>query len=126
MREHAGRLTPRQVLVLLFICTLLYGALFGYGATHHAHGPGFGPSVEILFSFLSFYWYRLDSDIRHYRRSKPLNIGIILFATVALPYYLVRSRPPGQRARALWRLAEFSMLLLAGVFAGAALTFFLG
>lgn len=125
MREPAGVLTPRQVLVLLFVFTLLFGALDGYGIARRANALAIGPLFEIAFSFLCFYWYRLDSDSRHYRRSKPLNIGIILLATVALPYYLVRSRPPGQRARALWRLAEFVLLLLAGAIGGAALTVFL-
>jgi hypothetical protein len=65
----------------------------------------------VLFSFLSFCWYRLDSDARLYRRTALLNVGIVMFAILAVPYYLVRSRPAGQKARALLRLAGFCLVL---------------
>lgn len=126
MREHPGVLTPRQVLVLMVVCMLLYGALAGDNITRHAHRAGVGPPFEIVFSFLSFYWYRLDSDERRYRRSKPLNVGVIAVAAVALPYYLVRSRPAGQRLRALLRLAGFALALGVGAVVGAVIAAMLG
>jgi hypothetical protein len=71
-----------------------------------------------LFSFLIFSWYRLDSDARLYRRTVLLNIGIVMAAIVAVPYYLVRSRPAGQRGAALLRLAGFWLLMIAAGVAG--------
>ena len=43
-------------------------------------------------SFLIFLWYRLDAQKRGFRRSKMLNTGIAGITTLALPYYLFRSR----------------------------------
>jgi hypothetical protein len=48
--------------------------------------------ASILGIVLIFVWYCLDSDQRSYRRSSWLNIGVFLFAIVALPYYFFRSR----------------------------------
>ena len=42
--------------------------------------------------FLLFWWFVLDSKQRNYRRSPFLNVGVILFALLALPYYFFRSR----------------------------------
>jgi len=41
---------------------------------------------------LIFAWYRLDADQRGFHRSIGLNVGVIGFAIVGLPYYLFRSR----------------------------------
>ena len=42
--------------------------------------------------FLIFLWYRLDADERGFQRSILLNVGIVMVAAVAVPYYLIRSR----------------------------------
>ena len=43
-------------------------------------------------SLLAFQWYWLDSELRGYRRSIPLNVSVVALAGIALPYYLFRSR----------------------------------
>ncbi len=42
--------------------------------------------------FLIFLWYRIDADQRGFHRSLLLNIGIVMIAAFAVPYYLIRSR----------------------------------
>lgn len=43
-------------------------------------------------TFLIFLWYRLDAQKRGFHRSRLLNTGIAGIATLALPYYLFRTR----------------------------------
>lgn len=59
--------------------------------------PGMPLSVAdyafaVLGSFLIFAWYRADAKQRGYRRPAWLDIGVILVAIVAMPYYLFRTR----------------------------------
>jgi hypothetical protein len=42
--------------------------------------------------FLIFLWYRIDADQRGFQRTTLLNVGIVMIAAVAVPYYLIRSR----------------------------------
>jgi hypothetical protein len=83
--------------------------------------PGWSIVETLVFSFLCFFWYRLDSDARLYRRTALLNIAVVMMAPLALPYYLLRSRPAGARGRALLRFAGFVLLLVAASAAGAVL-----
>ncbi|MEO6081115.1 MAG: hypothetical protein ABIQ86_15285 [Steroidobacteraceae bacterium] len=41
---------------------------------------------------LVFCWYRVDAGERGYRTSWGLSVGMLLVTTIALPWYLVRSR----------------------------------
>lgn len=49
-------------------------------------------AFAVLGSFLIFAWYHTDAKQRGYRRPTWLDIGIILVAIVAMPYYLFRTR----------------------------------
>jgi hypothetical protein len=64
-----------------------------------------------LMSFLPYYWYRLDSEGRRFHRSRWMNTGVVAVTIVGLPVYLLRSRPRGQRARALLRCVGFTVLM---------------
>ena len=105
---------PRHVLILLVAFTLVAGLVDARQELGHAEAPAWSLVSTLVFSFLCFYWYRLDSVARGYRPSAWLNVGIVMLAIVAVPYYLARSRPAGARARALLRFGGFA-LLLAGV-----------
>jgi hypothetical protein len=74
-----------------------------------------------LSSFLPFYWYRLDSEARLFLPSRWMSTGVVTLTPVVLPIYLLRTRPRGQRARALLRYAGFFVLMLAATGTGAAL-----
>jgi hypothetical protein len=76
-------------------------------------------STSIAFSLLIFWWYWADSTSRSYRRSPLLNVAVIAVAFVAVPYYLVRSRPRGQRLRAVAGLLGFVAMLVVALLIGA-------
>jgi len=67
--------------------------------------------TSILAIGFMFMWVHYDSLERRYRRSALLNIGIVGFALVFLPAYLVKSRPPGERPRAFFGLAVIVTLM---------------
>jgi hypothetical protein len=79
-----------------------------------------------LSSFLPFYWYRIDSEARLFLPSRWLSTGVVTLTPVALPIYLLRSRPRGQRARALLRCLGFSVLMVIASVLGMAIRFGLG
>lgn len=79
-----------------------------------------------LSSFLPFYWYRLDSEARLFLPSRWMSTGLVTLTPVVLPIYLLRTRPRGQRARALLRCAGFFLLMLLASGAGVILRAALG
>lgn len=72
-----------------------------------------------LMSFLPYYWYRLDSEGRRFHRSRWMSTGVVAMTIIGMPIYLLRSRPRGQRARALLRCAGFMALLVLAMALGA-------
>ncbi|HEY6621099.1 MAG TPA: hypothetical protein VIY68_16250 [Steroidobacteraceae bacterium] len=58
-------------------------------------GEWFPPSsfpIAIVGLFLAFWWYRLDSDSRAYRRTPLMSVAVVGVTIFAMPYYLFRSR----------------------------------
>jgi hypothetical protein len=110
-----------HVLALLVAVTLVAGVVDARDMALHIQSNGWAVLSTLLFSFLCFCWYRIDSEAHLYRRSRWLNVGIVMLAIVAVPYYIARSRPAGQKGRALLRLAGFCVLLAAaGALGGVA------
>jgi amino acid transporter len=110
-----------HILALLVAVTAVAGVVDAHDMALHVQSNGWAVLSTLIFSYLSFYWYRLDSEARLYRRSRWLSVGVVMLAIVAVPYYLVRSRPAGQKRRALLRLAGFCVLLgAAGALGGLA------
>jgi len=117
--------TPRQVLGLLLAVALVAG--MAEPATQGQAARVLSGSItEFLFSFLAFYWFRLDSEARQYRRSRLLSSSVLACVFAAIPYYLVRSRPPGQRLRGVLRFGAFLALLLLAMLAGLSIHALLG
>lgn len=110
---------PKHVLTILVGAALLQGLFDARDMALHAQAPVLPLLSMLVFSFLGFYWYRLDSIERGYRRSRWLNAGVVALTMVAIPYYLARSRPRGQKGRALLRLTGFALLQFAAAFVGA-------
>jgi ribose/xylose/arabinose/galactoside ABC-type transport system permease subunit len=120
--DFAERPTRPALFALLFIAVMA-GAMNGFAATRHAAQPLLWThALDLTFSFLCFVWYCRDGDARSYIRSRWLNVAMITVTMFTVPYYLWRSRPQGQRLRAIMRYAGFGVLL-GGV---AALGFVLG
>ena len=67
----------------------------------------------ISVSMLIFGWVHLDAKERQYPKSKWLNLGVLAFSIIFVPIYLFRSRPKGQKLRALAGFA-FALLGYAG------------
>ena len=111
-------MTPRHVLVALFGLTVIAGLADARQEISGVASPTWSIVSTLAFSFLCFYWYRLDSLARGYRPSVWLNVGVVALAIVAVPYYLVRSRPAGARARALLRFGGFALLLAGAAMLG--------
>lgn len=72
-----------------------------------------------LMSFLPYYWYRLDSEERRFHRSRWMSTGVVAMNFIGMPVYLVRSRPRGQRARAVLRCLGFMVLMGLAMALGA-------
>ena len=108
----------KHVLGILLAFDVLAGALDARDMALHTAASLVPGATTLVLSFLCFYWYRLDSEERGYRRNKWLTTGVVMFALVGVPYYLARSRAAGHKARALLRFAGFALLQLVAVFIG--------
>lgn len=89
-------------------------------------GQYYYPSMEFspadmwclpIFALLLFFWYRIDSEQRSYKRSPWLNVCIIGAAIIALPYYFIRSR--GLKGGVLATGAMLLLFLLSGALTAA-------
>lgn len=79
------------ILALLVLASLVAGVVGQYFWPNEplsAADYGFA----VIGAFLIFAWYHADAKQRGYRRSMWLNIGVILLALVAMPYYFFRTR----------------------------------
>ena len=65
--------------------------------------------IGLAIHYLAFLWYGSDSNARGFVRSRLLSVAVFVFPLAAVPYYLLRSRPAGERWPAL---RSFTGLLL--------------
>ena len=104
---------PRAALLWLFLAMALTGA-----GLVLARGTAalLLPLVDNLaLGFLPFLWYCRDSNRRNFRRTIWWNMGMVALLVPTIFIYLWRTRPRGQRTRALLRsLACIPLLMLAG------------
>jgi hypothetical protein len=98
---------------LVVFGALMLSALLS-GAVHQMVAPyDLVVSIDIPFMlvavFLLFFWFRLDSDERGYKRSPLLNVGVIALAVIVMPYYFFRTRG------FVRGLAASALLLVVGI-----------
>ncbi len=111
---------PTHILGLILLGIALLSGMSTYLETHGMREPQWSViTTSLAFSLLIFWWYWTDSTLRAYRRSPLLNVAVIAVAFVAIPYYLIRSRPRGQRLRAVASMLGFVALLVVALFIGA-------
>lgn len=116
-------MTKKQILIAILLVMALDGALdASYAANGMSQPLTWSAPLTLCVSFLSFLWYRIDSDEQNYQRSRGLNIAMIVLAIVAMPYYLLRSRPHGQKVRGLLRCLGFGALMVLSSAVGALLS----
>jgi formate-dependent nitrite reductase membrane component NrfD len=89
-------MTRKQILIAILLVMVLDGAVdASYAASGMSQPPQWSVPLTLCVSFLGFLWYRIDSDERNYKRSRGLNTAMIVLTILAMPYYLLRSRPRG-------------------------------
>ena len=109
---------PKQALFALLFIAVLGGAMNGFASSRHAAQPQLWThAIDFASSFLCFVWYCRDGDARAFIRSRWLNIAMVSVTVLTIPYYLWRTRPQGQRFRAILRYIGFAVLL--GALTGA-------
>ncbi|MDB5978013.1 MAG: hypothetical protein JWR07_4773 [Nevskia sp.] len=86
------RASTRLVLSAIPLTGLLLGVLSQFIRPGQVHGYLLFALCGFMQTFLIFLWYRLDAQKRGFHRSRLMNTGIAGIATLALPYYLFRSR----------------------------------
>ena len=106
-------LMKKILLFAIFTLTFIFGAsdVWLEDAPRHLNQTVLWVSI-IVVSVLIFAWVHIDANERQYPKSKWLNAGILAFSIIFVPVYLFRSRPKGQKLRALagFLLALFGYL----------------
>jgi len=109
--SYTNRMKPKHALYGFFAVMAAYGALAGYYQSFGANPPR---SLEFALTALTivllYVWYYLDAEERQYNRTALLGGAVILLSALAIPYYLVRSRPPGARVKALGKFLGLAVL----------------
>jgi len=115
----------RRILIALLACMAMTGMLVVFLDAAGVDKPdAFHVGLAFLLTTLIFGWYWYDSEYRSYQRTTLLNIAVIAIAILAIPYYLLRSRPVGERLAAMGRFVGFIVLLLIAMTLGAILLMF--
>lgn len=105
-------MTSRSLLLAILVLMVVNGVVDTSYEAAGAPPIGWSLGLALAFSFLVFAWYRHDSDEQGYRRTIWLNMGVLVASPLAVPYYLLRSRPAGKRLPAMARLAGFAVLMV--------------
>jgi len=117
---------PRAVLiallVLMFVTTLVDMAS---GVRERGDAPLWSLVTGFLSSFLCFYWFRVDRELRGWPRSRWLTTAIVLLTPLAVPYYLARSRPKGRKLRGVGGFVGYVFLMVVASMAGGVLAILL-
>lgn len=109
-------MTTRKVLWAYFALVAIYGACLSYFG---AQGGQVSRLIEFVFlaatTVMIYVWYYVDAAEQRFRRTPLLGGAVIMLSIIAIPVYLVRSRPRGKRVVALLRF--LGLLLLTPVVA---------
>ncbi|MEW6021826.1 MAG: hypothetical protein AB1807_06770 [Pseudomonadota bacterium] len=119
-------MTPRGVLIALLVL-MFVSTLVEMGADLRARGEPVLWSLltGLLSSFLSFYWFRVDRELRGWPQSRWLSTAIVTVTPLAVPYYLARSRPKGRKLRGVAGFVGFVFLMLVASILGGMLALLL-
>ena len=95
-------LMKRILISAVFVLTFIFGAsdVWLEDAPRQLNKIVLWVSI-ISVSVLIFGWVHLDAKERQYQKSKWLNVGVLALSLIFVPVYLFRSRPKGQKLRAL-------------------------
>lgn len=111
---------PKHALIALLTTFAAFGFLLSFlDARGIAEPRSMQLGSTFVLSALTFAWFWLDSECRSYKRSPFLSIAIVALGAFAVPYYLLRSRPKGERLKAIGGFAGFVLLLVVTLVAGS-------
>jgi hypothetical protein len=117
-------MTPKNTLWALLALMFACGMTDALYAASHVRMPMWWALVSaFLLNFLPYYWYRLDSEARLFRRSRWMSSAVVGISLLGIPLYLLRSRPQGARLGSLARMSGF-LLMMSGAMLVGALAFF--
>jgi hypothetical protein len=117
-------MTPKNILWALLALMFACGMSDALYAASHVHMPVWWMLLSaFLLSFLPYYWYRLDSEARLYRRPRWMSTAVVAMAPIGIPLYLLRSRPQGGRLGSLARMSGFLRMMLGAGVGGVAAFF---
>lgn len=85
-------MNPKALILATFVIASFVTGIAGQYFWPDAQLSGADVAFAVLGTFLIFAWYRIDARQRGYRRTAWLDIGVILLAVVAMPYYFFRTR----------------------------------
>lgn len=89
--------TKTSVGVVIFLVTL-WAAVDSYFLSSGNATPGlFNALFAVPILIVAYLWYRYDTSSRSYTYSPLQGGAVVLFVLIAIPYYLARGRPPGQK-----------------------------
>ena len=123
---YAPLLSPRgaatALLALMFLSTLIEASA---GARENDALVLWTFVSGLASSFLSFYWFRLDRELRGWPRSRWMSTAIVFLTPIAVPWYIARTRPRGRKLRGVLRFFGYVLLMLAASVAGGMLALLL-
>ncbi|PRC90827.1 hypothetical protein [Solimicrobium silvestre] len=103
----------KRALITVFFLFLIDVCLSGYFRLRHSEMEGLVSTVcNIGVGIAVYCWYYSDSEVYKYERSGVLNFCMIFLTIFAMPYYLIRSRPTGQKGKALLKCIGFCAAVL--------------
>jgi hypothetical protein len=82
----------KAMILAIFVIASFATGIVGQYFWPEAQLSGADVAYAVFGTFLIFAWYHIDARQRGYRRPAWLNIGVILLAIVAMPYYFFRTR----------------------------------
>lgn len=114
-----NRMSSKRILLVLLAYAIALSAFLTYLDMRGIVEPAWvALATSLVFSAMIFAWYLADSNERAYRRTALFNVVVVLISIIAVPYYLLRSRPRGQRLKAIVHMLGFFALMLTGMLLG--------
>jgi len=115
-------MNARNVLIFLLILSALINGVNGFFDARNFQAPTwFLLTSMFLLNITIFYWYRLDSIQRSFKRSIWLNIGVIFISLIAIPSYILLRSERGAWLRPFVRMIGYiTLLFVTGIACGIA------
>ncbi len=114
----------RKALYILLAVLVLSAAASGYLANERAPlGSCINMALNVMVIAFTYLWYYHDATERKFKRSVALGGSIVLFPVLSVPYYLIKSRPAGQRGKSILKFLStcvaFVVVLIVSVAMGS-------